>query len=539
MDSKKYSKLIFYSFSLILLVFFFFIGFNSQDILHVTYLITGDIVNYGHSFDYVVHSSMTTGLPFLLVPFAKIGIGMSVISKLISMMVSFTFLFGVYQIIKKKSESISFDSLLLSFFYCVAGFYIIPRYYTFELFRTNSSGGFVGTSVLFFALSLFFIKSRYSNLVGLFTFFLHPVLGAYYFISTSLVHILNRSKTLFLKSSLVASLCVPLYFILKYFFSIYLPPLDITLDDGQYFDILKAWDHHRVTVSYLSSEFIAVFLALLFSVFSICRGQKSRENYFLLCSSSLYIILIILYNHFFEFIPRELIIAMPQRFSLIPILIATLVLLKKLWHKDPSTSFLFLFCAIFLTCLPYIANIPFDSIAYFKVGLAVVFFGISTLDVRTKGEPFIKILALVASIVLFSLKYQSFIVPDLKTNKVDIGGNTLSCSVCSPVTLFYQLSNLLNFQEVDTIAYIPENAQYFSKIFKDIYTTEFYEENSGKEYRNYINLNYERKLWENRTLDNWRKISSKYNVKGVLVPKGWNLEFRFIELGDFKLYLIE
>lgn len=534
-SAKRYYLLI----TLSLFLGFFLLGYNTQDIMTATYILSGDIKNYGHSFDYLVSSSMLTGLPFLVFPLVKLGINISIIAKVLSASISMLFVHTVSKYIRSDNRVSPSIAMLIGFLFTVAGFFTIPGYYTFELIRTTTTGGVFGNVFLIYSLILFFSKDDKSHFFGLFTFFIHPVLGTYYFVSVLLVMMFEKKVKSLLRVLCLASLCIPLFFLLKTLFSVFFPTLSVPLGDSSYLDFLKHWDHHREIVRYGSSEFLFVILTFLTSLYYIKRNFRDRITVFLCISSFGYLLSIVIFNNFYEQLSRYYILLMPQRFCLIPIILFSLVLLKKIMVKNCSLALFFMLIPICFSILTYSGFFPTVYLSYVKLLTVALFLMLLPLNFANKGRNLLLFVSIIMSVVFLKLKYQNLITPSLNSTYINIEGNTISCSMCSSATVFYKLSNLINFDEVDTIAYVPSNADYFSQIFEDIYSADITEVIAGKSYPNYIDVNYEKNLWERRSKEEWINIGKKYNSKGVLVPKSWRLNFKYKELGIYKLYLID
>ncbi|GEM_PF-6134966 len=530
---------------LVIFILLYYLSYNYQDILAPAYLISGDIKNFGSSFDYHVHSQMLTLLPISLYPLVYLGFSVSVISKFVTAFFSMLYLLGITYFFRPYEKN-TLIRTFLGVSFLAATYFSIPTLYSFDIIRTASTGGFVGTILASVSLLYTQNRGRFPYYLSLITFLLHPVLGIYSLIILFLTELFccHKNATALLNKFFICCLTIPLFFGLKFTFSILLPLESLKSGEGLYTDIVKNWDIHRVFVSYYSSEFIAVLISFIFSLFKIMNKKKnmSKNIALIFTTSSFYIFSTLAYNHFSGYLPGSFTSMMPQRFSLFPIFLITLYILSEIHKKyGRGATFFSLLIPILLNIVAYLGLINFELLSYLKVIYILICLFTLRINISFKKRNISWIiigLCLLMSTIFYKLKYRVFILPEQVTEEVKLDGNVLSCSSCYSVAVLYKFSNLINLNEVDTISYIPGVSLYFSSVFKDIYEVNYDEVNVGKGYQFYIDQSYEQRLWESRKKKQWKELSVKYKIKGILVPAHWRLNLPSKDLGNFKLYLL-
>ena len=90
-----------------------------------------------------------------------------------------------------------------------------------------------------------------------------------------------------------------------------------------------------------------------------------------------------------------------------------------------------------------------------------------------------------------------------------------------PTLRYGRKPHILNTSFIDSVAYFPYIATETRLILENIYGISF--EEPPTKFLGAIIDTWFRDIFEKRSIEDWMKISKKYNISGVIVPSDWNL----------------
>ena len=322
----------------------------------------------------------------------------------------------------------------------------------------------------------------------------------------------------------------------KIFFGSYLWSIPIIISlifysnniiENSYYDVkdfniyMNVWDHHRnifsINYNYILKTLILSTLVVVY-VYYFKQGENLIFSLFILinCFGSLLIYL------FFKVIPNSFI---PQIF--INLMFSRVFVLHSVIGYPLIISIIF----FIYKKLNFKINLNFIKykklfISIFIILILVLSFNINGFFNKTKNFYTNKIEKRLFkfSITLFNKK--SMNDDDFfwkKIREISSDGYYVTTFNSSGPTLRYgRKPHILNTSFIDSVAYFPYIATETRLILENIYGISF-EEPPTKFLGAIIDTCF-RDIFEKRSIDDWKKISKKYNISGVIVPSDWNLQ---------------
>lgn len=269
---------------------------------------------------------------------------------------------------------------------------------------------------------------------------------------------------------------------------------------------LKEWDHHRNIVEIHFKYIIKTSLLLLFIIFYLSYSKINKNQIFNIfvffsCVGSLIIYLI--YKFFYNYLPDFIIMVMPTRLFLLHTLI----------------GFPVIFCILFNLCKnitpKVLIKLKFKSFFYSSFCLLVIF--LLVLNFKKIENKYLKIKNEYISLKNNDTRVFWQTINKLKTDGYFVTGEFSS----GPLLKYAKKPYLINAFYIDTISYAPSTSSEIRLIIEDVYGVSF--ENPPKKHLAMLVDAWYKKNFEERSYNEWLELSKKYNISGVIVPSGWNL----------------
>jgi hypothetical protein len=146
-----------------------------------------------------------------------------------------------------------------------------------------------------------------------------------------------------------------------------------------------------------------------------------------------------------------------------------------------------------------------------------------------------KINILYSSLISKEKNYDIRFWKSIESEKFSGGYFLSSADTCSKTIQKSKKPLLICIESIDYLPYIPNLISPVSKIIHEVYEVNF---NDPPE-KNHGGLWYDRsykEVFENRLEENWVKISQKFNLNGLIVPKSWELNLDKTFEGDKYAY---
>jgi len=469
---------------------------------------------------------------------------------------SYTHLFYFTAILLKLNFSVDFISIILTFiiisFYSLGIFFLtlgITKSKNLALLLSLSTiilrkhFGNVDYGVFFFAEHSFgaFSLSAFTLIIGLLAnknfktaglisailISSHSVVGIWtlllfisiYLIDNFFFKNINNNCKLALKKVLLGSLVWLIPIILGAIFYI-----NNIVDKNSYdvndFNIYKnVWDAHRniFTINY-NYIFKTLFLLFLF-IFYVYKYKKSENLIFSLfliitCVGSLvlYLSFKIIPN---SYIPQFLINPMPTRVFILHSVVGYPLIISIIFYIIKKLNIKF--------------NLNFKNYKKFLIFTPIVLILLILLNpnnISNKAEKFyinkIEKRFLKFSSILFDKKSSDEDLFWKKVRSINSDGYYITTFNSAGPTLRYgRKPYIINTSYIDNVAYFPYLASETRIIIEDIYGVSF--QQPPIKFLAAIIDTWFRDNFEQRSNEDWKEISDKYNISGVIVPSDWEL----------------
>jgi len=126
-----------------------------------------------------------------------------------------------------------------------------------------------------------------------------------------------------------------------------------------------------------------------------------------------------------------------------------------------------------------------------------------------------------------------------KVRELNLDGYVLTSNyLCKKTLIYSKLPLLFCFESIDYIPYFKKLATPTKIITQKILEIPY----SDLKYKNVGGISeYDlKKIYENKNLNNWKKIKDEFGLNTVIVPKDWNLNINNLILNDkYKVYVIK
>ena len=465
---------------------------------------------------------------------------------------SWTFIYQILKIFIDLDVSIKFLNFLILFFsitMCSFGIFYISSAITKDklfsiitvvsilLFQINfgdldyptlviseHTNGMLGSAFVVLVFGLISQrKFEYAIIFSIITILTHLVIGlwlALIIFITLLIFKENKIKINVKKKSLFITFLFIIITFIYCFIQFQLNKISIpfTYDENLYKIYLNNWDQHRSKDLGINYIYIVLSLILLTLSISIIKTQTNKKFYlplFMLQALTLHIFFSFLLYISFKIYPDLykgiFLKVIPTRFFLL--------------HSVVGPAIIFSFIFLYIKKNIKIKNIIFPVLIL--ISLHPLFF-------YEKYEK--KIINLYNNIFVNKKNYDGIFWSKVKNSNISNGLILTSNNACTKTLQKAQKPILICIESIDVIPYMPKLVLPIKEILEDIYEENFMypkEKNRG-------GIKYDktyRKVFETRSKEQWQKISNKFNLAALIVPKDWNINLdKNIEGSNYIFY---
>lgn len=493
-----------------LLFSFYYFPVLEQQILN-TALITSDEINYKDKFVYAnLDSNGAWSLTFNLIRLMlKLNLSIDFINFFMLLIPLYMNLLGIFLISKKISGNLIF-SFIISCTIIIGNIHFGNLDYSVLLISHHTGGMFAqACGLLMFGL----IADKKLNLaiiLSIITLGIHLVVGAWLLaILLFSIFLFNREslKMKFLSKNDLISIAISVIIIVLCFIEFQSSKIVTPwLPDNHLYQIyLEVWDHHRskifgINYTYIFFTFLMLLTMFIFQKQSVKKEKEENIFFFkivtfnVLCAYIIYIT----YKIFPDLYQGIFLSVIPSRFFLIHSVFGVVIILSIIFHylKPIITNKKILIIFMVLSLLHPVFY--FDKYAN-KFGRIY------------KNLPSVK------------RNYDSNFWQKIK--KIDISEGVLLTSIhsCSKALQRAKKPILICSEGFDGIPYNLSLVNPMKIIIEEVYNIDFF----NPPVKNMGGLgsdNIYKKVFEERSLNEWVIISKKFNLSGLILPVEWNLK---------------
>ena len=517
MNFLKYNNLIPY-FLIIIFSIFLSIAYSIEQRAVDDGLIWSNIIKYSENYN--IMKIFTNNVWTFLFQFTgtllKLDISIMNVSRLILFLSTFFYSMGIFLAAKSITSS-STVSLLICFVVITFQKSFGSIDYPTMIFSEHTNG-MLSLAIVTFIFGLvanknFFLAIFFST----FLICIHLTVGLWIFFILFLSLMISKfilKNNYNYKSFFYASfLGLFLVFLSFIFYYINLVELNNKLDTSAYSTYMQVWDMHRNNFdsSKLNYKYIILSLVLIFLFISSYKYfdiKKNSPNYLMLLLISLSTFLSMLIYFAFKFtpflFPDILVRAMPIRFFLMQSVIGIPIIIS--------------FVYIFIKNILKKKKIN-DIYASVSVIIILVIFSINHYE---------KILVIKNQFLLHISKSEKNIENKIFWQNVKINhsdGYILTSYETCRQTLRRALKPvLLCVESIDNIPYIPKSVNQVKEIIENVFDVPFY--NPPIKYAGGLVGEIIKNNYENKTKDDWKKISVNFGVTAIILPKDWEITLK-------------
>ena len=498
------------NFILILIsIIFSYIFFNDQVALRPALVLSG-IIDYDGSASplrYYFFNSWT-----LLTQFAalllKIGLDVKQISYFLVFILTTIICYSCFLILKKFTND-KYLSLAITVFLIFFQKNLGDTDYPSLIFTIHTYGSYAQALTGLIIASLLFNSLRFSITLSFILLAIHPLVGIWvltilFFLILWLKHVNNFNE--FLKIALPGTIITLISLIFFFYLSIDKIPYDNSLFENY----VKKWDGHRATID-KEYHYEYIFKSLVFIILlNYLFPKKNYNKLFLYFLNILVISSILIYVSFkildlnnFEVFSAII----PGRFMIIYTFIAWPILLSLIYCKFKDKFFIkYLFIFLIITY----------SIMHYK----------NFINIKDN---------LVEKNIFNKFDGQNEIFLELRN--LNDSKNVIATANSSFNVLYLSNKPLLLTDTIDFLPYHPYLVNSVKDIMTDVYGYDFF--NPPKLNYPYLDDEFIKKVFEKRTIDEWKDVAKKFNSNVVIAPKNWNLNIKSYFKGKkYNLYRI-
>jgi len=525
---------IFFSTLLVLSSLFFALSYNFETRGLVEGTIQSGIINYPNEFNLFRDISINAwSLPIQIISIlVKANISPVIISMIVIFISTLIFFAGVFIITRSLTHS-SILAFLVSFLVVLLKKHFGHLDYPTMMFSEHTNGLMAqAISTLVFALLI-------NNNLKL-SFFLSGLLISVHFtVGLWLNFIILLTLILRFKryKNIVFNKQIFIYFFLGLsvtLLSFYLSlaqkmPINFNFDIEAYKTYMRVWEDHRTAwglySNWINYDYIAktLILILLISVYLKTRITQNNLDFginILLISVILSLFVYIAYKYFYFLFPDIIVRVMPTRFFLLhsiigwPVIFSILYVLlksaiKKFYFKNNYIHFLFV-----LIIIINLVQHNYNFIERYN-GIKSNFLINNKVDKEDEFWNLIK--------------------------KTEIDGFYLTSTtdnICLKTVAIAKKPVFTCPETLNFIPYYPKTVGPAKKIVEEIFDMSFNNpkiKNMGGIHQKDLKVSY-----ENKSYENWINLKNNYYIKGLIVPKKWNINLKvFFSNGDYSFYVIE
>ncbi len=503
------------NFILILLsIFFTFIFYNDQVAVRGGLIISNEIIFQDKisPLQYYFLNSWTLLTQFSAI-LLKLGLSVKLVSLFLVFSLTLILFFSCFLILFHFTEKKTL-SLILTIFLILFQKNLGDTDYPSLIFTAHTFGAYAQALTGLIVASLLFKNLNTTFFLSLILISIHPIVGLW-LVLIILIAIYYSRKSHNLKKSLKGIVFGTVIILLSLVFYFYLSIDKIPYDHGLFNIYMEKWDGHRAETSELHYEYIIKTL-LFFLILNIFCPKNEKYKLFkiflnLLISSSLLIYMLFKFLNLNEIGFLSSII--PGRFMVTYTFIAwplTLALIYyKLRDKKYTKNIFYLLIIIY-------------SVMHYK----------DLINVKNKfNEKYFT----TNNNVLRIWDEQNNVFR--KISKIENTGNIIATEYSASNIVYLSKKPLLLMRSFDFLPYHPYLINPIKKILTEVYGYDF--NNPPKMHYPYLNDDFIKEIFEQRTLNEWIEIKNEFNSNFLIVPKNWNLNLNlFYTDGNFSLYKI-
>ncbi len=439
----------------------------------------------------------------------KIGLSVEHISKILMIITSVFFSFGVFLFFFSLTNQKNL-SLFIAITSIILGKNFGDTDYPSLVFSEHTYG-MLSLASFTFVLGLIANKNiLISCILVIVLISIHPIVGVWTFLIVTFCIYYSNTYNIY-KKDIFRGVLLGIFIISSSFIFFYFNSIEkIPYDKFLFLNYLDNWDGHRGISKVIHFEYIIKTLLLaVLCVLSLKKMFKSSSYslhlqivlFSLTCSLTLYLLFKLVPNIFPEFLK----IIMPSRFIMLhtflgwPIIIGLFIFLTNNYFKNK----VILFSSILITLI-LIQN--YDKIYFIKDGV------VNNFKIKKESQ------------VLSFIKNEN-----IKSNLI------VPSSLVSYVFKKSETPILLHTESLDFVPYHPYLTDKFFHILEKVYDIK---NNLPPEKNNpYLSDNYIKNIFENRSKDEWLLIKNEFNVEFIIVPKVWILKLDVNQEDErYKLY---
>jgi len=516
MFSKKffYSETIIF-FSIFFLSIFFSISYSFDQIAIEGGLVIADIIKYPDDLSImkVFYKNSWTIINQVAAILLKFNLSNIIISRIFLFVSTYLYFLGIFFIIKSLTKKI-YLAFTLSFFILLFRKYLGHLDYPTMIFH-ELTWGMISGSLVTFIFGLLF--NRQSFLAGFFSAILigmHILVGLWIFfiIVISLIvykiFYLNFSNKILIFKKLSSGFLLGLVPISIFFYYYYLNRISASeINIDLYKIYLTRWDWHLNVPGGVVLSYLILSILLLIIIYFLKKQNSFLELQFplLVIFVSIFFsgVLYIFYKLIPGIFPIFLLKAMPSRYFILhsvityPIFCSSLYIFLNNYFNDRKynkniLNFIFFFIIFYYSVTHY--KYILLRIESFKVNIE------NKIDLKNK----------IFWEKVKNEKIAGYILTSQETNE--------------PAFRIAHKPILLRTTSMDIMRMLPYTTLKFKQIIEDVYGLSFV--SPPEKYLSSIPDIYFKKTFENRSKDEWIKISKIHNISSVIVPREWKLNLK-------------
>ncbi len=128
-----------------------------------------------------------------------------------------------------------------------------------------------------------------------------------------------------------------------------------------------------------------------------------------------------------------------------------------------------------------------------------------------------------------SKKYQKISMDD---------GPLLTCPECRHFQYRTGRPVLLEIDTMDDLTYFPTIAHQYNILLKKLYGFSFKERPANWSESIHLPNKAVKKLWEDRSIDEWKNLAREHGFKGIITPLNWSLKLDKVNINEFNYYKV-
>jgi len=475
-------------------------------------LVISNIITYEDNISPIKYYFLNswTLLTQLTAIFLKSGLSVKIVSFILVFFLSLILTFSSYLIINKFTED-RFFSLLLTFFIVFFQKNLGDTDYPSLIFTVHTFGAYAQAITGLIIASLLYRNFNITFFLILLLVSIHPIVGFWMFFIFFFSILYLKEKSIFTSSykGLFFGLLLILISLIFYF---YLSIEKIPYDQSLFNAYINLWDGHRARNGSIHYEYIVKSTLLFLAINFFLNKEKYRLfittlNLIILSSITIYLSFKLINLDKFNLLSTII----PGRFMVTYTFIAWPIFISILFSK-------------------------FGLLKYFKSFLYFLIFTYSIMHYKDFIKVKQRFIKNYYSYLNFNSENNQNIFKQLRN--IENTGNIITSENSTFNTIYLSQKPLLLTRSIDFLPYHPYLVNSVSSILEEIYGYNF--RKPKKLYYPYLNDNLIKKIFENRSSDDWLKIKNKFNSNFLITPKSWNINLKLYATDqNFTLYKID